>query len=445
MALPSGTVTFLFTDIEGSTALYRRLGDQYERLLERHNELLREVWGDFNGAEVKTEGDAFFVAFSSALDAVHACARAQIQLSSEPWPVDGVIRVRMGLHTGLASPRDGDYIAMAVHEAARISALGHGGQVVLSPSTMALVEGEPGAMTVDLGSWRIRDFDTPVRIHQLKVDGLPVDFPPLRTRPAQQHNLVAPQDSFLGRKLDLEGIGQQLSQARLVTLVGPGGVGKTRTAVEFGLRALDQWADGVWFVDLASTMTRGEMQSAVGEALSSTESFDEILDHLDDRQLLLILDNCEHVVDECAAMCSEILARSMTASILSTSREPLEVGAERLWRLAPLPDVVTARALFRDRATAVDPSAELDDSTIDRICDGLDRLPIAIEMAAARLRTMRLDDIEAAMDDRVRLLRSRRRDLDSRQRTIASCRPPAARDRACASYMGPLVRVVWSV
>ena len=266
-ALPSGLVTFVFTDIEASTQLFRRIGDRYPPLLERHQEILRAAWTAWGGCEVKTEGDSFFVAFSDATAAIEACAQAQRDLTSEPWPADAVIRVRMGVHTGLASPHGDDYIALAVHQAARVVDAGHGGQIVVSAETAERAERCEPATLASLGRYRVRDFDDPVELFQVAAPDLPAEFPPLRVLPADRHNLVGAPTTIVGRDDDLRALADLVAASRLVSVVGPGGLGKTRLVTEYGIRCATDWDHGVWFVDLAPLSDPALVARTVADAV----------------------------------------------------------------------------------------------------------------------------------------------------------------------------------
>nr|NIX19658.1 adenylate/guanylate cyclase domain-containing protein [Actinomycetota bacterium] len=247
--LPSGIVTFLFTDIEGSTRLFHRLGDRYVGLLDRHRRIIEDAVDTAGGVEISVEGDSVFAAFGRADDALAASRDAQRRLALETWP-DGVsVRVRMGIHSGLASPREGDYVALAVHQANRVMAAGHGGQVLVSADTAALLSTPQEILP--LGRYRLRDFDEPLHLYQLAVEGSDGDFPAIRAIPADGHNLARPLTATIGRDDLIAGVAEELVPGRLVTLIGPGGVGKTRVAVDIGIRIAPEWADGVWRVDLA--------------------------------------------------------------------------------------------------------------------------------------------------------------------------------------------------
>jgi class 3 adenylate cyclase len=261
--LPSGFVTFVFTDIEGSTRLLRRLGDGYVEVLDRHHTLLRRAWAAHGGHEINTEGDSFFVAFDRVRDAARACARGQRALQSQRWPEGVRVRVRMGVHVGLAAPVGSEYIALAVHQASRVSAVAHGGQVVLSEQA-ADEEGARDVGLAALGRYRVRDFERPVRLFQLVGPGLPSKFPAVRAVPADQHNLAVPLTRLIGRDRDAAGLEAALNEHRLLTVVGTGGVGKSRLLTEVGLRVATSWPSGVWLVDCSPLEDSDMVSSSLG-------------------------------------------------------------------------------------------------------------------------------------------------------------------------------------
>ena len=266
--LPSGLVTFLFTDIEGSTKLFRRLGDAYPPLLEEHNAVLREVWAAYAGVEVKTVGDSFLVAFDSAADALAAAVAAQDAITRHPWPAEATIRVRIGVHTGMAFPHEGDYIALALHQASRVVAAANGGFVLASDEAV-VAAGETASVTIDrVGSFRLRDFEQPVTLSAVGARGSRMPHHvPVRAVPAHGHNLVAPTTTFVGREDAIEELVGRVGAGRLVTIVGPGGMGKTRLAVELGLRVAHEWADGVWIADLSKATNGRLVAAAVADAI----------------------------------------------------------------------------------------------------------------------------------------------------------------------------------
>ncbi len=420
-------VTFVFTDIEGSTRLFRRIGDRYPVLLDRHHEILRAAWQAFDGYEVKTEGDAFLVAFREVDDAIDACAYAQRALAIEPWPADATMRVRMGLHVGLAYPRDGDYIAFAVHQAARVVNAGHGGQIVVTADAAAQRAGAGTTALVSLGRYRVRDFDVPTELLQVVGRGLDADFPPLRVLPADGHNLVAPSTSLVGRDDDLRELARLVAGSRLVTIAGPGGLGKTRLAVEHGLEHADEWEHGVWFVDQVRITDPAGLPQALAEATGTpvavgADAWVAVLDHLHDRRALLVLDNCEHLTEAVALRVDALLRDCPAVHILATSREPLGLRAERIWRPQPLEPTTTGLELFMARA-GLDAGEERDGDDRTRLaaielCERLDGLPLAIELAAARADVVGPAEIIARLDVQRGLIASRDPTLDPRQRSI---------------------------
>ena len=390
-ALPAGTVTFVFTDIEGSTRLLGRLGAGYAQLLDQHTRILIDAFTRHGGIVFGTAGDAMFVAFERATAAMAAVVDAQLQLHEVAWPDDAILRVRMGVHTGEVDVVGDNYVGMSLHVAARISAAGHGGQVLVSEVTRQLV---PDVAAVDLGSHHLKDVGE-VGIWQLTHPSLVRDFPPLLTLKAS-NNLPAPVDSFIGRRAELAGVLDALRDCRLVTLTGSGGSGKTRLALEAATAALSSYRNGVWFVSLAGAGNGQGVVPAVAAAVGVSEPTDESLaDTLEgwlrDRQLLLVLDNCEPIVGAVASFADRYLARCAGVRILATSREVLGVRGERALGIPPLsvaddPGVAgksDAVELFMVRASAAAPSFDADTAdvaTVAHICRRLDGLPLAIEL-----------------------------------------------------------------
>ena len=454
-ALPAGTVTFLFTDIEGSTALITRLGSAYEPLLEAHRAILRTAFDAAGGVEVQTEGDAFFVVFASAGAAAAACIAAQRALAAHPWPAGSEVRVRMGLHTGEATPNpDGDYTSLEVHRAARIAAAGHGGQVLVSETTRALIGGSlSGDVTIrDLGEHRLKDL-RPERLSQLVAAGLPADFPPIRSLDRQPNNLPTQLTSFVGRDRDLAATLLLVDASRLLTLTGPGGIGKTRLALQLAAAAADRYPDGAWFVPLEplheAELVPGTIARAVGLTDSGVRPTVELLvEHLAPRTCLLVLDNFEHVI-AAAPLVGQLLRACPGLTIVSTSRGALHVSGEQEYALAGLPappdprhlstlemaqlpadiraaDPVAlgqyeAVRLFLARALAVRAGFRLTSENapaVAGICATLQGLPLAIELAAARVKVLAPDAILERLEHRLELLASASRDLPERQRTL---------------------------
>jgi predicted ATPase/DNA-binding SARP family transcriptional activator len=404
--LPRGNVTFLFTDIEGSTYLLTRLGPGYNAVLETHRRLLRAAIVACDGVEVNAEGDGMFAAFGDAGQAIAACLDAQRRLSAEVWPEGGEVQVRMGLHTGVARPTPAsDYVAVAVHQAARICAAAHGGQVLLSADTARLVRHvlPRDANVIDRGPFMLSGFDEPERIYQLAHPDLRSMFPPLRASPAQSHNLPDLRMPFVGRDEDIKAVAGLLGEGRLVTVVGPGGAGKTRLAVEVAARLASRFEGGVHLCDLSPQTDPGLVEAAISEAFGIRDSVaddrtDEIARLLQDRSALLVLDSCEHLMSGVAAAVDTLLALSPALRVLATSREPLNVEGEHLWRLGSLQipdpdgDVDAIRrseavVLFEGRARLVQPGFAVNESNaaaVADICSQLEGLPLAIELAAAQ-------------------------------------------------------------
>ena len=429
-ALPTGTPTFVFTDIEGSTKLLDALGPRYKDTLDLHHRLLLAAFDRHGGIPVGTEGDSFFVAFASASAAVAAAADVQRALAAAAWPDDRRVRVRIGIHTGEADVVGDTYVGMAVHVAARVSAAGHGGQVLLTDVTAQLAG---GPSVVDLGRHRLKDVGD-LHLLQLRGDGLETDFPPVRSLSSLPNNLPAAVDVFIGRQMELAEIRAALEENRLVTLTGAGGSGKTRLALEAASAVLPTFADGVWFVPLATATDETRIVPTITQALHIQDRPDEpILDTvtawLRDRETLLLLDNCEHLVEPVGAVAHHLLTACPKLRILATSREFLDVRGERAMRTPPLgvPDdpglagISDAVELFVIRAAAAAPSfdpARADLDLVAQLCRRLDGLPLAIELAAARLRSLSLEQLAKRLDDRFRLLTGGARTDLPRQRTL---------------------------
>jgi predicted ATPase/class 3 adenylate cyclase len=437
--LPAGTVTFLFSDIEGSTRLLEELGDGYVALLQEHNRIFREVIRDYEGAEVSTEGDSFFVVFRSPLSAVDAAAQIQRRLADAP--VAAPIRVRMGLHTGLGQLAGGDYVGIDVHRAARIAAAGHGGQILVSDATRAMVEPDLSAALSlgDLGLHRLKDLVRPERLYQLAVEGLPSEFPPLRSLDARPNNLPLQLTRFIGRQAQIAEIKRRLlNGARLLTLTGPGGTGKTRLAIEVAGETLLAFEDGVWFVDLASVTDPALVISAIAEILGVTAKDGHSLQQalggsLRDKAMLVVLDNFEQVVDAGADV-ERLLLAAPRLKVLVTSRTVLHRYGEQEFPVPPfalpdpgsLPDVASlaryeAIGLFVERAAAVKPDfalTPLNAPSVAEIAIRLDGLPLAIELAASRIKILSPQAIVKRLGPGSTVMVSRVPDAPARQRTL---------------------------
>jgi predicted ATPase/class 3 adenylate cyclase len=399
-SLPSGTVTFLFTDIEGSTKLLRDLGsDEYSRVLAEHRRVLREAFAANEGVEVDTQGDAFFVAFPTAPGALGAAAQATEALAQGP------IRVRMGIHTGTPHLSEDDYVGMDVHRAARIAACGHGGQVLVSASTAALV-GTDGLR--DLGEHRLKDLSAPERIHQLGEG----DFPPLKS--LHRTNLPIPSTPFLGRERELHDVHELVSRAdvRLVTLTGPGGSGKTRLALQAAAAASERYPGGVFWVPLAPLRDPELVLETARQAVGARNGLAE---QIGDTAMLLLFDNFEHVTDA-AADVAGLLTSCPRVDLLVTSREPLHVSGEHEY---PVPSLSPEEGVgfFIARARAVKPDFEGNDAVAE-ICRRLDDLPLALELAAARVKALSPGQIRDRLEQRLPLLTGGARDAPERQRTL---------------------------
>jgi predicted ATPase/class 3 adenylate cyclase len=399
--LPSGTITLLFTDIEGSTRLLEEVGERYSELLGAHRQALRESFGRHGGVEFGTEGDAVFAAFTRASDAVAAAADAQRALSAGP------VRVRIGIHTGEPSVTDQGYVGLDVHQAARIAAAGHGGQVVISDATRTLLDGEFELR--DLGEHRLKDISTPVRLYQLGRN----EFPPLRS--LNRGRLPVQPVALVGRQRELADLVRLLGgeRRRLITLTGPGGMGKTSLAVAAGAELLESFDDGVTLVELATIRDPSLVLPTIGEALDAEG---EVAESIGARELLLVVDNVEQVV-AAAPELARLQGRCPNLSILATSREPLRIAGEREYPLAPLAEA-SAVELFRQRAQAVLPGFSDDYGRLAEICNRLDSLPLAIELAAARVKVLPPAELLRRLEHRLPLLTAGRRDLPERQQTL---------------------------
>jgi predicted ATPase/class 3 adenylate cyclase len=426
--LPSGLVTFVFTDIEGSTTLLRTLGEAYPLLLADHNALLREVWRTNDGLEIKNAGDSFLAAFGSAASALVAGVAAERAIRDRVWPSQARVRIRVGIHTGIAFPHAGDYVALAVHQAARVMSAASGGSVLASEDCVHAAQDEAAVALGALGAFRLRDFDKPAYLFAVAAtESELATSDAVRALPAEGHNLLRPSTSFVGREETLESLRARLAPRKLISLVGPGGVGKTRLAIELGLRAASDWRDGVWMADLSTVTDERRVITVLADAVgASSPDGDEhraLLAHLEDRSALVILDNCEQIGEIAARVVIDIVSRCAGVAIVATSREPIGCPPEEIWRLEPLPVTGECVELFVDRARRLVPSLEVDAAdraVIAEVCRELDGIPLAIELAAARVPLLTPSEILAGLKRRLTFLRSRDRTVPARQRTMQS-------------------------
>jgi predicted ATPase/class 3 adenylate cyclase len=441
--LPPGTVTFLFTDIEGSARLWEQHPQAMQTALARHDALLSTVVALHSGVVVKSrgEGDSLFAVFARATDASAAALTAQRALADEPWPLPVPLRVRMAVYTGEAELRQGDYYGPAVNRCARLRAIAHGGQVLVSRTTYDLVrDALPDNATLrDLGEHRLRDLARPEQVFQLAAPDLPSDFPPLRSLDVRPHNLPIQPTALIGRAREVAEITRLLrGEARLVTLTGPGGTGKTRLALQVAAELLDDFPDGVWFVNLAPISDPSLVVSTIAQTLGVRETdgrplIESLKDFLRPKSVLLTLDNFEQVV-EAAPVVSDLLGAASGLRMLVTSRIGLRLRAEQRYPVPPLslPDSSRplgrrrltqspAMTLFVQRAQAVQPTFALTDDNapaVAEICRRLDGLPLAIELAAARVALLTPQAMLSRLDSRLTMLTGGPRDLPARQQTL---------------------------
>jgi predicted ATPase/class 3 adenylate cyclase len=424
MTLPTGTVTFLRTDVEGSMRHARALGRDWDAVNARHIDLIRNVVATNGGTIVRTEGDAIFAVFPEAVMAVATAAAAQRAMASEAWPGDDPIRVRMGLHTGEAHLAGDDYGGFDVNRAARVAAAGRGGQILVSETTATLVaDALPEGTTLrDLGRHILRDVPRAERLHQLDIAGLASDFPPLRTGAARSGNLPERLTSFRGRDEEISEVVELLEDARLVTLTGPGGIGKSSLATEAARMVADHFPDGVWFVNLAAIEDPGQVTATIAHAIGLFDGPERtaasaLPQYISERSMVVVVDNMEHVL-EAAGDVAGLVRESPRSRFIVTSRAPLHVAGERELHLGP----VTAAAvmIFRDRARAVRPGWEpgADEAVVAEICDLLDDLPLGIELAAARIGKLPPTVIRDRLTARLPLPGPGVRDVPSRQQTL---------------------------
>jgi len=453
---PAGTLTFLFSDIEGSTRLEQALGTAaYATVLERHRELLRAAFGAHGGLEQGTEGDSFFVVFSSAGAALVAAVEGQRALGAESWPPDAEIRVRMGLNAGEATKTGGSLVGLAINRAARIAAAGHGGQIVVSEAVRGLIGADlpDGVILRGLGTHRLKDLGEPQLLLQVEAEGLALEFPPLRSIDARPNNLPTQLTSFVGREREQEEAGALLAANRLVTLTGPGGTGKTRLSLQVAANAAEDFPDGIFFVALETVrepiLVPSRLAAAVGIAEPARRTASEVLEEwLAGKQVLFVLDNFEQVIDA-GPLVADLLRVAPGLKVLATSRAPLHVSGEQEYPVPGLPtppdpsqmtaleraqlpaavrnfDLATlgtyeAVRLFIARANAVKPGFQVTNENapaVAAICARLRGMPLAIELAAARIKLLSPDAILSRLEHQLNVLAAGSRDLPERQQTL---------------------------
>jgi predicted ATPase/class 3 adenylate cyclase len=437
------TFTFLFTDIEGSTALLRRLRESlYAQVLADHRSLIRSGLTAHGGREVDTQGDGLFAVFSSPSACLAAVMDMQKALETHAWAGQEHVRVRMGIHTGEASKTVAGLVGLDVHRAARVAAVGYGGQVLLSETAAALMRDSlpADAALKDLGVHRLKDLGRPERIFQLQAPGLQAEFPPLRSlgNPALLNNLPAQLSTFIGRDRELSDVRALAESSRMVTLTGAGGCGKTRLSLQVAAEMLDGAGDGVWLVELAAVSDPDAVPSAISGALGiaprpGRPALEALLDALGPQDILIVLDNCEHLIDACAKTADSLVRRCPRVHLVATSREPLGITGETIYRVPSLslpasdgpgsvtPESSDAVALFVDRARAQGAGLTVNEETLPvivSVCRRLDGLPLAIELATARLRSLSLDGLHDRLDQRFRLLTGGSRTALARQQTL---------------------------
>jgi predicted ATPase/class 3 adenylate cyclase len=441
--LPSGTVTFLFTDIEGSTERWERHRESMKTAVRQHEEVIREAVATHDGYVFKTIGDAFCASFFNVADAIAAALDAQRALTKEDWSNVEGLKVRMAIHTGHTEERQGDYFGPTVNRVARLLAIGHGGQILVSGASADLSQGElpPQAALRDLGAHRLKDLTHPEQVYQLVAPDLQPEFPPLRSLEALPHNLPLQITSFVGRELELLTVSETLNKYRLVTLVGAGGVGKTRLALQVGADLLDRYEDGVWLVELAPITDASLVPSSLAsifhvQQVENRTVTEALLHALKPRRTLIIFDNCEHVVEAAARLIDAILRNCPHIRIIATTRQGLGIAGEAVHRVAslavPVPETqkdLTAEqamqhgavALFVERATAATESFRLTDqnaSVVARVCQRLDGIALAIELAAPRLKALSVEQLETKLNERFRILTGGSRTALPRQQTM---------------------------
>lgn len=445
-SVPTGTITFLFTDIEGSSRLWERYPVDMGSALSRHDAIVRTAIESQGGVIFKAAGDAFYAVFETVFDAVAAACAAQRALFEHEWTRTGPLRVRMAVHTGVAEFRENDYFGPTLNRAARLLAAGHGGQTLLSFASGELARDQlpEGAKLRDLGERRLKDLNRPERIFQLIVEGLPTEFPPLRSMEVVPNNLPVQLTSFIGREREMTEVKRLLGTTHLLTLTGTGGTGKTRLSLQVAADIVEMFPDGVWLVELATLTEPDALSETVAAVLGVREEPEvplsaTLVNYLRAKSLLLILDNCEHLVAAAARLADTLLRACPNLRILASSREAFGIAGETAWPVPSLslPDLWRNRLtgaeliealsqyeavrLFIDRAAAVQPSFAITNENapaVAQICWRLDGIPLAIELAAARVKVLSLDQIAQRLDDSFRLLTGGSRTALPRQQTL---------------------------
>lgn len=439
--IPSGKVTFLFTDIEGSTKLAQKNNEAYITALDKHHEILYDVIDSNNGFVFKIVGDSFCCAFSNSEDAVRAAVNTQLKLISTDWN-DTVIKVRMGLHSGDAEFIDKDYSGyVTLSRSSRIMSIAHGGQILLTEEVYENIKDNSDLKISfrDLGKRKLKDIILPEHVYQILSDDLPSEFPPLKSQDARQNNLPSSVSEFIGRKKEIQEIKALFSKTRLITLTGAGGTGKTRISIQIAMEMIDEFDNGVWLIEL-SPVTDPEL---IVKEISTTLNLKEdpgldylvaLKEFLKEKSILLIIDNCEHLLLNCAQIAEALLSNCPKLKILSTSREPFNINGENIYRIPPLsmPENLKNESfdslaeyesvkLFLDRAQSVKPDFTLTEEnihTVAELCKKLDGIPLAIELASKRVNVLKVEDILKRLDDRFKLLSSGSSTAMPRQKTL---------------------------
>ncbi|HEY1162960.1 MAG TPA: tetratricopeptide repeat protein [Candidatus Dormibacteraeota bacterium] len=426
--LPAGTVTFLLTDIEGSTIRWEADPSGMRAAMARHDSIIDEQLEVHRGIQVEAgrEGDSILAAFGRAADAASAAIAIQSAFAAGPWPAGMGLGLRIALHTGEVELRGGHYFGPTIYRCARLLAAGNGGQILVTQATQQLLADEPpvGSLLADRGEHRLKDLRRPERIFQLTAPGVRADTRPLRTLDSRLTNLPFAVSSFVGREDQLSELARLLRATRLLTLTGAGGSGKTSLAYHLAAEVLEGHPDGVWVVELGTVADPAQVLGAVASGLQVLELprrtlSESIVEGLKARKVLILLDNCEHLLDATAELVSAILAACPGAKVLATSREPLGLAGEVTWRVPSLP-APDAEQLFRERALGHRPDLQLpaDDPAVAEICRRLDGIPLAIELAAAHVSAFTVEQIQSHLGDRFRLLSGGTRTAPARQRTL---------------------------